>query len=88
MRGLETNRNFVEKIKHRVSQQQVKRTLRLFYGCFLLLMGLLAWQLMSARFDQLWITIVAALLCAQIAMAIEKWLYEGEQMDWSELWSQ
>jgi len=51
-------------------------------------MGLLAWQLMSARFDQLWITIVAALLCAQIAMAIEKWLYEGEQMDWSELWSQ
>jgi hypothetical protein len=53
-----------------------------------MLMGILAWQLLSARFDLLMITIVAALLCGQIAMAIEKWLYEGEQMNWHDLWSQ
>ena len=43
------------------------------------------WQLLALNFDNMWIALMIGLLCSQIAIAIEKLLYEGEQFGWSEL---
>jgi len=47
-------------------------------------MGIAIWQLLALSFDHMMIAIVIALLAGQIGMAIEKWLYEGEQFSYSE----
>ena len=73
-----------QKIRSRYSQRQVKQSLGLFYSIFLFSMGIAIWQLLALSFDHMMIAIVMALLAGQIGMAIEKWLYEGEQFSYSE----
>jgi len=40
--------------------------------------------LLALEFNYLMIALVLGLLFSQIAMTIEKWLYEGDQFSWSE----
>jgi 1,4-dihydroxy-2-naphthoate octaprenyltransferase len=80
----EANRDLVGKIKQRVSQQQVKQALRIFYSLFLICMLIMTGLLLALEFDYLMIALMLGLLCSQIAMATEKWLYEGDQFSWSE----
>ena len=47
-------------------------------------MGVLIWQFLTLNFDHMMIALVIALLSSQIGIAIEKWLYEGEQFSYSE----
>lgn len=80
----EANRDLVGKIKQRISQQQVKQVLRIFYSLFLICMLIAIGLLLAIEFDYMMIVIVTGLLFSQIAMVIERWLYEGEQFSWSE----
>jgi hypothetical protein len=47
-------------------------------------MGVAIWQFVALDFDRMMIAIVIALLAGQLGIAIEKWLYEGEQFSYSE----
>ncbi|WP_253737776.1 hypothetical protein [Halohasta salina] len=47
-------------------------------------MGIAVWQLLALNFDRMMIAIVIALLASQIGIAIEKWLYQGEQFSYRE----
>ena len=81
---LRTNGGVAHKIKNRCSQRQVKLSLRLFYSIFFLSMGIAIWQFLALNFDHMMIAIVIALLSSQIGIAIEKWLYSGEQFSYRE----
>ena len=84
MSGPEANGSAARKIRRRCSQRQVTLSLWLCYSLFIVSMGVVIWQFVVLDFDRMMIAIVIALLASQLGLAIEKWLYEGEQFSYSE----
>ena len=85
MREGESGSGILRNIKRRLSQQQIQTILSVCYALFFICMGVAIWQFIALNLEYMMIALVSGLVFSQIALAVEKFLHEGDQLRWSEI---